>query len=152
MTVLFRRYEVTPGDLGKYAGTVVKELYQYVTDLDLLVCGPQYWFYYGMDERPAVAGGPPSIGDSRFTLEIALPVQGKIPTALLPYFKQVPAFKCLSRRYEGSWQGLSGEYGEMIRYIEDNKLKVNGMRCESFLNVDIATPQNNITEIQIGLL
>ena len=153
MTVLFHSYQTTLGELGKYAGTVVKELYQYVVDLDLLVCGPQYWFYYGVDGRPPAAGGrPPIFGDTRFTLEIAIPVQGKIPTALLPYFKQIPPFKCLSNRYQGPWQGLSGEYGEMIRHITDKGLNMNGVYCESYLHVDFAVPENNITEIQIGLL
>ena len=142
MTVLFHSYQTTLGEMGKYAGTVVKELYQYVVDLDLLVCGSQYWFYYGVDGRP----------DTRFTLEIALPVQGKVPTALLPYFKQIPPFKCLSNRYQGSWQGLSGEYAEMIRHINDKGLNMNGVYCESYLHVDFAVPENNITEIQIGLL
>jgi len=142
MTVLFHSYQTTLGEMGKYAGTVVKELYQYVVDLDLLVCGPQYWFYYGVDGRP----------DTRFTLEIAIPVQGKIPTALLPYFKQIPSFKCLSKRYQGPWQGLSGEYGEMIQHITDKGLSMNGVYCESYLHVDFTAPENNITEIQIGLL
>jgi effector-binding domain-containing protein len=141
MTVLYQTRQATLGDLQNFAGTVVKELYQYAADLDLLVCGPQYWFYYGMDGRP----------DTRFTLEIAIPVQGRIPTALLPYFKQIPYFKCLSHRYEGSWQGLSGEYAKMIEYINGNGLNMNGIYSESFLHVDFNSPENNITEIQIGL-
>ena len=141
MTVLYQTRQSTLGELGNYAGTVVKELYQYVSDLDLLICGPQYWFYYGVDGRP----------DTRFTLEIAIPVNGKIPTALLPYFKQIPYFKCLSHRYEGPWQGLSGEYARMIAYIHANGLNMNGIYSEAFLNVDLNFPENNITEIQIGL-
>jgi effector-binding domain-containing protein len=142
MTVLFHSYQTTLGELGNFAGTAIKELYTYVVDLDLLVCGPQYWFYYGVDGKP----------DSKFTLEIALPVHGQIPTALLPYFKQIPAFKCLSNRYQGPWQGLSGQYAEMTDYINANGLVMNGMHLESFLHVDWAAPENNITEIQIGLL
>jgi effector-binding domain-containing protein len=141
MTVLYQTRQATLGELGNYAGTVVKELYQYVSDLDLLVCGPQYWFYYGVDGRP----------DTRFTLEIAIPVNGHIPTALLPYFKQIPYFKCLSHRYEGPWQGLSEEYAKMIEYINGNGLNMNGIYSESFLHVDLNSPENNITEIQIGL-
>ena len=141
MTVLYQTRQATLGELGNLSGTVVKELYQYVSDLDLLVCGPQYWFYYGVDGRP----------DTRFTLEIAIPVNGHIPTALLPYFKQIPYFKCLSHRYEGPWQGLSEEYAKMIEYINGNGLNMNGIHSESFLNVDLNSPENNITEIQIGL-
>jgi hypothetical protein len=141
MAVLYQTRQATLGELGTLSGTVVKELYKYVADLDLLVCGPQYWFYYGIDGRP----------DTRFTLEIALPVQGRIPTALLPYFKQIPYFKCLSHRYEGPWQGLSGEYAKMTEYINGNGLTMNGIYSEAFLHVDFTTPENNITEIQIGL-
>ena len=141
MTVLYSTRQATLSDLPTYSGTVVRELYKYVADLDLLVCGPQYWFYYGVDGKP----------DTRFTLEIALPVQGQIPTALLPYFKQIPYFKCLSHRYEGPWQGLSGEYAKMIEYINENGLNMNGIYSESFLHVDFNAPENNITEIQIGL-
>jgi effector-binding domain-containing protein len=112
-----------------------------VADLDLLVCGPQYWFYYGVDGRP----------ETKFTLEIALPVQGKIPTAVLPYFKRIPAFRCLSSRYEGPWEGIAEEYQRMLQYISDKELKMSGIYTESFLHIDFDDPANQITEIQIGI-
>jgi len=126
---------------GPASGSVARELYRYVADLDLMVCGPQYWFYYGVDGKP----------DTRFTLEVALPVQGRIPTALLPYFKQIPAFRCLSSRYEGPWEGIGRHYEQMMQYIKENQLKMSGIYAESFLHIDIDHPDNHITEIQIGL-
>jgi effector-binding domain-containing protein len=112
-----------------------------VADLDLLVCGPQYWFYYGVDGRP----------ETKFTLEVALPVQGKIPSALLPYFKRIPAFRCLTSRYQGPWEGIAEEYKRMLQYISDNDLKMSGVYAESFLHIDFDDPANQITEIQIGI-
>jgi len=141
MNVLYSTRQATLDDLPKFSGTVVRELYRYVADLDLLVCGPQYWFYYGVDGRP----------NTRFTLEVALPVQGKIPTAVLPMFKRVPAFRCLSSRYEGPWEGLAEHYRQMLQHIKDNQLNMNGMYAESFLHIDLDEPDNQITEIQIGL-
>jgi len=141
MTVLYSTRQATLSDLPSFAGTVVRDLYRYVADLDLLVCGPQYWFYYGVDGKP----------QTRFTLEVALPVQGKIPTAVLPYFKRIPAFRCLSSRYEGPWEGISAEYQRMLAYVSDNGLKMNGIYAESFLHIDFDDPANQITEIQIGL-
>lgn len=141
MTVLYSTRQAKLKDLPSFSGTIVRDLYRYVADLDLLVCGPQYWFYYGVDGKR----------DSRFTLEVALPVNGKIPTAVLPYFKRVPAFRCLSSRYEGPWEGLAGEYHNMLQYIKDNQLEMNGMYAESFLHIDFDDPANQITEIQIGL-
>ena len=141
MAVLYSTHQATLGELKNYAGTTVRDLYKYVADLDLLICGPQYWFYYGMDGRP----------ETRFTLEIALPVQGRIPTTLLPIFKQMPAFKCLCSRHEGPWEGLRKEYDKMFKYIAENGLKVNGFHAESFIHIDFAAPADQITDIQIGL-
>lgn len=141
MTVLFSTRQTTLEQLPSLAGTAVRDLYRYVADLDLLVCGPQYWFYYGVDAQPG----------TRFTLEVALPVQGKIPTALLPWFKQIPAFRCLCSRYEGPWEGLAEEYRQMLQHIKDNQLNMNGIYAESFLHIDFEVPANQITEIQIGL-
>jgi len=141
MTVLYTTRQTTLQRSGDLTAAALRELYQYVADLDLLICGPQYLFFYGMDGRP----------DPPVTLEIALPVQGRIPTSLLSFFKQIPPFNCLSARYEGAWEGLSAEYTEMMRYIYDNELKTNGMYVESLLHIDFSAPACQLTEIQIGL-
>jgi hypothetical protein len=124
----------------------VKDLYRYVADLDLLVCGPQYWFYSGFDGQPGAAGK-----EQKFTLEIALPVQGTIPTAVLPFFKRIPAFRCLSSRHEGAWEGIAGEHQRMQQHISDNGLKPNGIYAESYLHIDFDDPSNQITELLIGI-
>ena len=142
MTVLYNSRQASMAELPDLSGTVIRDLYKYVADLDLLVCGPQYWFYYGVDGRP----------ETRFTVEIALPVQGRIPTSLLAYFKQTPAFKCLCHRHEGSWEGLPGTYNKMMEHISSNGLKMNGIYAESFLHIDLDDPANQVTEIQIGVL
>lgn len=141
MTVLYTTHQVTLDGLPGLSGTAVRDLYRYVADLDLLVCGPQYWFYYGVDGRP----------ETRFTLEVALPVHGKIPSAVLPFFKRIPSFRCLVSRFEGPWEGLAEEYRRMIQHIKDNQLNMNGIYAESFLHIDFDEPANQITEIQIGL-
>ncbi len=65
MTVLYSSRQAKLTDLPAFSGSIARELYRYVADLDLPVCGPQYWFYYGVDGRP----------ETRFTLEVALPIQ-----------------------------------------------------------------------------
>jgi effector-binding domain-containing protein len=141
MTVLYSTRQTTLKKSKDLTATAIRDLYQYVVDLDLLICGPQYRFCYGMDGKP----------DTPFTLEIALPVQGQIPTALLPFFKQIPAFRCLTSRYEGPWEGLPGEYDKMLQYIKDNNLRMNGVYAESLLHIDFVAPGDQVTEIQIGL-
>jgi len=159
-------------NIRQTSGTVVRDLYRYVADLDLLVCGPQYWFYscagsaaekklphlqHTMtsvlaDKLPEAAfEGADGGVETKFTLEVALPVQGKIPTAVLPFFKRIPAFRCLVSRYQGPWEGIAEEYKRMLQYIADNQLKMSGIYAESFLHIDFDDPSNQITEIQIGI-
>src|ERR1700748_3829860 len=117
MAILFNSRQTTLGALPEIAGTAIKELYRYVADLDLLVCGPSYWFYYGSDGLP----------ETRFTLDIAIPVFGQVPTALLPYFKQLPATQCLSFTHAGPWHTLPCAYNKMMQYISDNGLRTSGV-------------------------
>jgi len=84
-------------------------------------------------------------------MEIALPVQGQIPTTLLPFFKQIPPFNCLCSRYEGPWEGLMTEYSEMLDYIAFNDLEMTDLYVETLLHIDYAAPACQLTEIQIGL-
>ena len=142
MTVLFSTHETSLRELLKYVGTAVKELYKQVVELDLLITGPQYWFYYGADGKP----------DTRFTLEIAIPVQGKLPAVLPSNIKQLPPFKCLSAVHEGPWDDLSLLYPKMMQYIGEKGLPLNGIVSEAYQQIDFAAPENNLTEVHIGLI
>jgi effector-binding domain-containing protein len=141
MTVLYVTRQTTLEDSRVLTANALRELYPYVADLDLLICGPQYRFFHGMDGQP----------DSPVTMEIALPVQGQIPTTLLPFFKQIPPFNCLSSRYEGPWEGLADVYSEMLDYIAYNDLEMTDIYVETLLHIDLAAPACQLTEIQIGL-
>lgn len=142
MTVLFSTYETSLSELSKYVGIAVKALYKQVVDLDLLITGPQYWFYYGADGKP----------DTRFTLEIAVPVQGKLPAILPANIKQLPPFRCLSAVHEGPWENLSQLYPKMMQYIGGKGLSLNGIVSEAYQQIDFAAPENNLTEVHIGLI
>ncbi len=141
MTVLYVRHPTTLRESRELTANALRELYTYVADLGLLICGPQYRIFYGMDGQP----------DSPVTMEIALPVQGQIPTTLLSFFKQIPPFNCLCSRYEGPWEGLMTEYSEMLDYIAFNDLEMTDLYVETLLHVDYAAPACQLTEIQIGL-
>jgi hypothetical protein len=141
MTVLYVTRQTTLQASRSLTANALRELYTYVADLDLLICGPQYRFFYGMDGQP----------DSPVTMEIALPVQGQIPTTLLPYFKQIPPFNCLCSRFEGPWEGLLDEYSGMLDYIAYNDLEMTDMYVETLLHIDYSAPACQLTEIQIGL-
>lgn len=142
MTVLFSTYETTLKELPAYVGTAVKELYKQVVELDLLITGPQYWFYYGADGKP----------DTRFTLEIAIPVRGTLSEGLPSNIKQLPPFRCLSAVHEGPWDKMSQLYPKMMKYIGEKGLTLNGIISEAYLQFDFAAPENNLTEVHIGLI
>jgi effector-binding domain-containing protein len=141
MTVLYVTRQTTLRESRALTANALRELYTYVADLGLLICGPQYRIFYGMDGQP----------DSPVTMEIALPVQGQIPTTLLPYFKLIPPFNCVCSRYEGPWEGLLAEYSEMLDYIAYNDLEMTDMYVETLLHIDYSAPACQLTEIQIGL-
>ena len=141
MTVLYVSRQTTLEESRFLTASALRELYSYVTDLDLLICGPQYRIYHGMDGR----------SDSPVTMEVALPVQGQIPTTLLPWFKQVAPFNCLCSRYEGPWEGLADQYSEMLDYIAYNDLEMTDIYVETLLHIDYSAPACQLTEVQIGL-
>ena len=141
MTVLYVSRPTTLQESKDLTANALRELYALVADLDLLICGPQYRFFYGMDGQR----------DTPVTMEIALPVQGQIPTTLLSYFKPIPPFNCLCSRYEGPWEGLAGQYSEMLDYIAYNDLEMTDIYVETLLHIDYSAPACQLTEIQIGL-
>jgi effector-binding domain-containing protein len=141
MTVLYASRQTTLNESRALTANILRELYQYVADLDLLICGPQYRFFYGMDGQP----------DGPVRMEIALPVQGQIPTTLLSLFKQVPPFNCLCSRYEGPWEDLAAQYSEMLDYIAYNDLEMTDIYAETLLHIDFPAPACQVTELQVGL-
>jgi effector-binding domain-containing protein len=106
-----------------------------------LVSGPLYWIYHGLDGKP----------DTVFTLEIALPIQGKFQSSKFS-IKELPAFKTITHIHEGAWEQLSATYGQMMQHIEANKIPMKDECRELYLNIDFEKPENNITEVQVGIL
>lgn len=140
LTVLYSTHRTTLKELQQFTGTVMKDLYGEAAD-KTLISGPVYWIYYGVDGKP----------DTVFTLEIALPIQGAFQPSKFSV-KELPAFKTLTHVHEGAWQQLYATYGQMIQHIEANKLPMKDECRELYVNIDFEKPENNITEVQIGIL
>jgi effector-binding domain-containing protein len=140
MTVLYSTHQTTLGQLHQFVGTVAKQLYAEAVNNDVLVSGPVYWLYYGLDGQP----------DTVFTLEIALPVQGKI-TASRFATKELPAFRAASHVHENAWTKIPATYAQIMQFIAMNKLKMTGEFREIYTNIDFENPDNNLTEVQIGI-
>ena len=140
LNVLYSTHRTTIPELSQFIGTVMKDLYQEAA-ANTTVSGPVYWMYHGMDGKP----------DTVFTLEIALPIQGEYPSSRFA-IKQLPPFKALSHIHEGAWEQLYATYTEMMQHLEANKLPLRDECRELYMNIDFEQPENNITEVQIGIL
>ena len=140
LTVLYSSHQTTIRQLSQFAGTVMKDLYIEAAK-NSIVSGPVYWIYHGMDGKP----------DTVFTLEIALPVQGTFQSSRFS-LKELPAFKTVAHIHEGAWEQLYATYGQMMQHIEANKIPIKDECRELYLNIDFQKPENNITEVQVGIL
>ena len=140
VTVLYSSHQTTIKQLGQFVGKVMKDLYLEAVSKSL-VTGPVYWIYHGMDGKP----------DTLFTLEIALPVQGGFQSSKFQV-KKLLAFKTLAHIHEGPWEQLSATYTQMMEYVESNKIPLKDESRELYFNIDFEIPENNITEVQIGIV
>lgn len=141
MTVLYSSHQTTIMQLSHFVGTIAKQLYAEATRLGLLVSGPQYWMYHGMDGNP----------ETVFTLEIALPVQGETSGSSFPVKELLP-FHSLVHTHAGAWEKMPESYQQLMAYIGENKIVLSGEYREVYLNVDFTHPENNRVEIQAGIL
>lgn len=140
LTVLYSTHRTTIKQLGEFVGTVMKDLYTEAAK-NTIVSGPVYWIYHGMDGTP----------DTVFTLEIALPVQGVFQSSKF-LIKDLQAFKSVSHVHEGAWEQLYATYAQMMKHIEANKIPLKDESRELYINIDFQKPENNITEVQVGIL
>lgn len=140
LTVLYSTHQTSLSELEKYVGTVMKDLHLEAAN-NSIVSGPVYWIYHGADGKP----------ETVFTLEIALPIQGIFKSSKF-YIKELPAFKTLSHIHEGAWEQLYATYTNMFKHIEANKIPIKDECREIYTNIDFHRPENNITEVQVGIL
>lgn len=140
MTVLYSTHQTTIGQLGQYIGQAVKALYAEAAKNEVLVAGPAYWIYYGMDGHP----------DTVFTLEIAIPIQGKIVDSRFATRELAP-FKAACHVHEAAWSRMSDAYAQLMQFIASKNLGMTGECRELYLNIDFEHPENNLTEIQVGI-
>ena len=140
VTALVSTHRTTLQQLNQYIAVVASALYAEAA-AHSLISGPLFWIYRGMDGKP----------DTEFTLEIAVPIQGRFESSKFT-IKDLAPFKAITHRHEGPWDQLSGSYARVLQYVEDNKVVINDECREIYLNMDFNNPANNITEIQMGAL
>jgi effector-binding domain-containing protein len=141
MNVLFFSEKTTIHEMMKFVRVKANELYRNAIENNLEITGPVYWIYYGMNGQP----------NTRFILEICIPVH---PSGVYsgPFaLKKLPVFRCASDSHYGSWQEMAQVYQVLIGDIFQGNHTMIGVTREVYLNMDFVSPENNMTEIQIGI-
>ena len=131
-------------DLGRFVGIISRELHRDAALNDLEVTGPVYWEYDGFDRGDEL---------KEFTLDIGLPV-AELPNEYVGKFrlKRTEPSTCLSMIHYGSWYHLGSSYDHLFQCISENNLTPDNSRREIYINIDIADPRGNVTEIQVGVM
>ncbi len=125
----------------QYVRVKAAELYKDAVVNNLEITGPVYWIYTGMDGH----------ADTVFTLDIALPVTA--PASYHGKFdvKTIPALKSLATTHTGSWERLPETYHNLFMETGKQNLTPNGVCREVYLHMDFNNPENNLTEVQVGV-
>lgn len=138
----YRRYETNYAGMLELVRTAIKVVYQQAVEADLEICGGAQWHYHGFDGQP----------DTVFTLDIGLPVT-EVKTVTTPWqCETLPPFKCVSMQHHGSWDLLANTYGKLFTGMEMLGLQMNGYTREQYLQYNFEHPEQNITNVQIGVI
>lgn len=130
--------ETTMKDIWSFVQVTPEKLYQKAEKLGLLIQGPQHWVYLNADGNP----------DTRFTLEIALPVDKKMDES---EFKDYQPFKCATVIHKGPWNNFDETYKKLVSEIYQAGYNITNECREIYHVVDMEDPNRNITEIQMGI-
>lgn len=141
MNVLCFTEETNLVEMTKYIRVKANELYRSAIENHLEITGPVYWIYHGMDGQP----------ETRFMLEICIPVFNSVSYSGAFGLKSLPAFKCASDSHSGSWTGMPQTYQVLIGDLLSKGHSMTGVTREAYINMDFKNDENNITEIQIGI-
>jgi len=134
--------EATLLDLNKYVRVKASEIYAEAVKNNLEITGPVYWVYYGMDGNP----------ETKFKLDIGVPVQESKTTSNGFSCKTFETMEFATCTHIGQWDKFSQSYANLIKEIMDAGRTINGLTREVYINIDFNNPENNLTEIQLGLV
>lgn len=137
---LFFRKTVTAGELEQLQA-VEQDLFREAVKLCLRITGPVQWHYFGFPYNT-----------QPFTLEISLPVSEVVGYYDGMYhFKRTEPFSCISLLHEGERNGIPESYKKLLRFADENEVRLNMMFREVHLNIDFDYPEACVIEIQAGV-
>jgi effector-binding domain-containing protein len=122
-------------------GQIGIDIEEKAKELGLEIAGPQIWSYRGVDGKP----------DTRFSLDICLPIKEAKGDPGIFKFTQLPEINCLSEMHKGPWTQLSNTYQRMFGEMSRKGMIPTGANREVYLNCDFGNEENNLTEVQVEI-
>lgn len=138
--VMFNSLRTSLKNLHKDVEGLPEALYNEAMGAQTQVAGPQHWVYLVADKNP----------ETEFTLEMTIPITGE-PVNSKYQVKELPEFKCVSMIHEGAWDKIGDTYKTLIGEAMAKGLMPTDQCREVYQTVDMEQPQNNITEVQVGI-
>lgn len=134
--------ETSLNEMGQFVRVKAMELHKEAIENGMEITGPVYWIYTGADGNP----------QTRFQLDICVPVFCNKPYNGKFQLKVSPEFKYVSTVHSGSWFDIGPVYHHLFSRIFSDNHNPNGITREVYVNMDFENPENNITEIQVGVI
>lgn len=138
--VMYTKVTTNLVDMVQYVGKTAMELKAECDKLGITTSNIQHWVYFG-------ANGDPK---NEFELHICLEVANEVPSEKYQ-FQELPTFKCVTTKHLGSWDNFAATYEKFVPQIGQEGHTLTNISREVYLTVDMDNPENNVTEIQVGV-
>jgi effector-binding domain-containing protein len=140
-TVLQFTLKASLATLTQDVGDIPNELMAIATTLGLEITGPQIWQYSGSDGQP----------NTKFTLDICIPVKEAKGDPGKFKFATLPEFKCISEMHNGPWSKLSNVYQRIMGEVTRKSIPFTGTSREIYMVCDFQDQEKCVTEVQMEI-
>ncbi len=137
--VFGKEIKTTLKTIGEHVKVLPEEVLENLNEKGFKIEGPQVWIYNGADGNP----------ETEFDLMVGFPVANDKMDVNITAFDD---FKCAIVLHKGDWSKLGDSYCKIIGEVKQTGLKMTGECREVYHQVDFENIENNITEIQIGII
>ena len=140
-TVLMYSLQSTLASMTQDVGDIPNELMMKAKELGLEITGSQLWQYIGSDGQP----------NTKFKLDICIPVKAVKGDPGKFKFATLPEFKCLSEIHKGPYSQLENVYQKIMGEISRKSIPITGTSREIYIVCDFQNQENCITEVQMEI-
>jgi effector-binding domain-containing protein len=140
-TVLMYSLQSSLASMTQDVGDIPNELMARAQELGLVITGPQLWQYTGSDGQP----------NTKFKLDICIPVKEAKGDPGKFKFVTLPEFKCISEIHKGPWNTLGNTYQRIMGEISRKSIPMTGTSREIYTVCDFENQENCVTEVQVQI-